>query len=249
MRVSGKEKYVGNTYLNNEGDEFVVLEYNDKYNVLIEFLRTGSTTRATLANLRSGGVRDRFKPSIYGVGVIGDELCYKDYVALPDYVCWKDMLDRVYNQNSIKVRWYSECVVSDSFKYLSLFRDWTEKQIGFGNEGWQLDKDILFKGNKIYSEDTCCFVPKEINCLFTKSNRIRGNLPIGVTKCGNKYAARMNSYGESVYLGKFITSDKAFFAYKTAKEQYIKEVANKWKDQIDPRVYEALMKYQVEITD
>lgn len=249
MRASGKEKYVGNTYLNNDGDEFVVLEYNGKYNVLVEFVRTGSTTRTTLANLRSGGVRDRFKPSIYGVGVIGNELCYKDYVALPDYVCWKDMLDRVYNQNSIKVRWYSECTVSDSFKYLSLFRDWAEKQIGFGNEGWQLDKDILFKGNKVYSEDACCFVPKEINCLFTKSNRIRGNLPIGVTKLGNKYVARMNSYGESVYLGKFITSDKAFFAYKTAKEQHIKDVANKWKDQIDPRVYEALMNYKVEITD
>ena len=36
---------------------------------------------------------------------------------------------------------------------------------------------------------------------------------------------------------------------KIARESYVKEVANKWKDQIDPRVYEALMNYQVEITD
>ena len=47
----------------------------------------------------------------------------------------------------------------------------------------------------------------------------------------------------------FKTPEEAFYVYKEAKETYIKEVANRWKDQIDPRVYEALMKYEVEITD
>ena len=54
---------------------------------------------------------------------------------------------------------------------------------------------------------------------------------------------------QNKYLGLFNTELEAFYAYKQAKETYIKEVANKWKDQIDPRVYNALMKYEVEITD
>ena len=52
-----------------------------------------------------------------------------------------------------------------------------------------------------------------------------------------------------VYLGTFNTPEEAFCAYKEVKEAYIKDVADKWKDRIDPRVYDALMNYQVEITD
>ena len=51
------------------------------------------------------------------------------------------------------------------------------------------------------------------------------------------------------HLGHFNTADQAFQAYKEAKEAYIKEVANKWKNQIDPRVYDALMKWEINIDD
>ena len=55
--------------------------------------------------------------------------------------------------------------------------------------------------------------------------------------------------GQPEYLGLFNTELEAFNAYKQAKESFVKEQANKWKSQIDPRAYEALMNYQVEITD
>ena len=80
---------------------------------------------------------------------------------------------------------------------------------------------------------------------------IRGCYPIGVTK-----HKKMTSFSSSVsidgtmkYLGSFSTPEEAFAAYKEAKEQQIKVVANRWKDQIDPRVYEALMNWEVDITD
>ena len=47
----------------------------------------------------------------------------------------------------------------------------------------------------------------------------------------------------------FKTELEAFNAYKKAKESFVKEQAEKWKGKIDPRAYEALMNYQVEITD
>ena len=56
-------------------------------------------------------------------------------------------------------------------------------------------------------------------------------------------------YSKDGHLGWFSTEIEAFHAYKVAKEAYVKELAEKWKEQIDPRVYEALMKYEVEITD
>ena len=47
----------------------------------------------------------------------------------------------------------------------------------------------------------------------------------------------------------FNTELEAFKAYKTAKETFVKEKVNNWKSQIDPKAYEALMNYTVEITD
>ena len=55
--------------------------------------------------------------------------------------------------------------------------------------------------------------------------------------------------GKSEHLGFFNTEIEAFNAYKVAKEAFVKEQANKYKSQIDPRAYEALMNYTVEITD
>jgi hypothetical protein len=107
------------------------------------------------------------------------------------------------------------------------------------------------KGNKVYSETTCCFVPQEINGLFTLRKNHRGEQPLGVyfNKALLKYSASLSIKGKSVFLGLHQCEESAFLAYKQAKETYIKEVANKWKEQIDPRVYEALINWEVDYND
>ena len=123
---------------------------------------------------------------------------------------------------------------------------------GFGNEGFHLDKDLLVKGNKVYSENTCVFIPREINSMLIKRAASRGKYLIGVHWCNtNKvFVAQVRkNKGKSEHLGIFKTEIEAFKAYKVAKEAFVKEQANKWKSQIDLRAYEALMNYQVEITD
>ena len=113
-----------------------------------------------------------------------------------------------------------------------------------------LDKDIIKKGNKVYSPNTCVFVPHSINTLFVKSNKVRGEYYIGVYKNGNKFEAQLSKgNGKQIPLGLYDTPEEAFLTYKQAKEAYIKEVAEEYKGKIDPRAYEALMKYEVEITD
>ena len=166
-----------------------------------------------------------------------------------EYALWHSMLERCYSKPNLEERpTYIGCSVSDNFKHYHLFHAWCQTQIGFGKGGYQLDKDLLIKGNKLYSEDTCVFIPSVLNLLLTKSTASRGLLPIGVTKAANKFKARCRADGEK-YLGTFDTAELAFNAYKTFKEAYIKEQAELYKDSIDPRAYQAFINYKVNIGD
>ena len=183
---------------------------------------------------------------LYGVGFIGEGV-YNSNKNKNLYTRWKGMLSRCYNE---KIRYkqpsYINCLVDEHWHNFQNFAEWYEKN---HIEGFQLDKDILVKGNKVYSSETCCFVPHEINSLFTGCKSVRGDFPIGVRKNGNKFQAACRIRGIKEVFGEYATTEDAFYKYKTEKEKYIKEVADKWKDLISEQVYQAMYKYQVEITD
>jgi len=170
-----------------------------------------------------------------------------------EYQLWKAMLRRCYSEKERHTRpSYDGCTVSENFKSFDYFYEWCQEQVGFGVNGFALDKDILIKGNKHYSEDTCVFVPKAVNQLLITKNSCRGNYPIGVSfeKSRDKFVAKCNRGARQTFnLGRFNTEIEAFLAYKKAKESYIKVVADNWKQDIDFRVYQALINYRVEITD
>ena len=100
-----------------------------------------------------------------------------------------------------------------------------------------------------YIEDNCLFLPQSLNKLLTKRQLHRGGLPIGVTKSGKNFQAQCSYNGKVKALGTFTTPELAFNAYKTFKEAYIKELAEKYKDTIAPRAYQALLNYEVSIDD
>jgi len=129
------------------------------------------------------------------------------------------------------------------------FIEWAKKQVGYGTGA--LDKDILLKGNKVYCPELCVFVPQAVNSLLIKSNAARGEWPIGVSwnKDREKFAAYLRVNDKNRYLGYFNTPEAAFAAYKQAKEAEARRVAVLYQSVLDPRVYDALMQYSVEITD
>ena len=245
---------VGDVYESKQFGSFEVVEYIDKLNILVKFYNTGFITKSTSHSIRSGGVKDYFAPSVFDVGVRGDKYKItkgKGTLKLLEYDTWYDMLRRCYGDR-YKNSSYEGCTASDNFKYYTFFYEWCNKQVGFGNKGWHLDKDLLVKGNKIYSEDTCVFLPAEINSVLTKTDKLRGKYPIGVHWCNSKkvFVSQINrNKGQQEWLGQFDNPNDAFNAYKDAKENYLKELANKWKGKIDERAYNALMNYKVEITD
>ena len=243
-----KDEYEGKVYPTKSYGDILVLEYINYRDVTVKFLNTGNVRKTATSEIRKGEIRDNEAFPVYTVGIMDLPNELKRGIPPPrEYSIWNGVRQRCYNENTRHLTpSYQEAEMSENFKRYSYFKDWCHNQIGFDQVGWQLDKDILIKGNKIYSEDTCCFVPAEINSLFIKCDRSRGEYPIGVSyhKRVRKYVAKMRKFKENIHLGYFSKPDEAFNAYKQAKEDYIKEVAEKWKDQIDPRVYEALMSYE-----
>ena len=245
---------VGKVCKSTSSGNFKVLKYKDWANVQIQFLNTGYETVAKLNHIKSGCIKDPYVQSVYAIGIIGTKHPVSEGGKdTKEYTLWKNMLQRCYSGNSRnRYPTYEGCKVSDNFKSYEYFYEWCHKQIGFGNQGWHLDKDLLVKGNKVYSEYSCVFIPREINQLLTKSTASRGEYLVGVYyhKGGKAFIARVNkNTGKPEKLGSFATELEAFNSYKTAKEAFVKEQANKYKSQIDPRAYSALMNYTVEITD
>ena len=245
---------VGKVYKSKSSGDFKILKYNDSRNVVIQFLKTGFETVARLDHIKSGEVKDPYSPSVFDVGIVGTN--YPATVngrITKEYNRWHSMLERCYSDTfKKKYLTYEGCEASENFKSYEYFYEWCNKQIGFNNEGWHLDKDLLVKGNKVYSEDSCVFLPQEINKILTKRTTSRGEYLIGIywSKTHKAFKAQVGkNKGGREYLGCFKTEIEAFNAYKQAKESFIKEQANKWKLQIDERAYNALMNYTVEITD
>lgn len=169
---------------------------------------------------------------------------------LREYDIWKSLLSRCYNHKCQQEKpTYIGCSASENFKNYSYFYEWCQKQIGFNQVWYQLDKDLILRGNKIYSENTCLFIPNELNTLLISRKAARGDLPLGVSATQNKFITHCRTDKPSHHIGIFNTPEEAFQAYKEVKEAFIKRQAEKWRNFIDPRAYEALMCYEVLITD
>ena len=244
---------VGRVCKSKSSGDFKILKYNGTANVEIQFLKTRYEMVAHLGHIKNGNVKDPHLPSVFGVGLLGTKYPSEvSGVKTKEYVLWAGMLRRCYSEGFKKQHLtYKDCEVSDKFKSYEYFYEWCHKQVGFNKE-WHLDKDLLIKGNKVYSESTCVFIPQEINKVLVKRGALRGEHLIGVSwnKKANAFVARVSkNKGKSEHLGYFNTEIEAFDAYKVAKEAFVKEQAEKYKSQIDIRAYEALMNYTVEITD
>ena len=249
--IKSKELYEFSEFKTNTSGYCTVVEYNNFNDVVVKFSNTGSSVRTSICKLKQGKVKDYSAPSVYGVGVLGKNF-KRGSKDDKTYQLWADMLERCYSEKLHKKHpTYRTCKVSDKFKDYEYFTKWCHSQIGFNNDTWTLDKDLLIKGNKIYSEDTCCFIPQELNKVLVKSDKIRGDNLIGVYYCKRKrkYKATLSVSGKTTSLGHYNTEFEAFIAYKDGKEEHIKSLAEKWKDKIDVRVYEALMNWSIEITD
>ena len=192
------------------------------------------------------------KPVMYGVGYHG--LLYTNSDC-ESYKRWHYMMNRCYSRAVHELQpEYEECTVCEEWLNYSNFKLWYDEHIvacKVLGADFELDKDILIKGNKEYSPETVCLVPKLVNSLFTNGKKNRGNYPLGVyyEKEKNKYRACMSFMGDRIKLGTFGTVEDAFARYKEYKEDFIKDIAEQYKEKIPDKIYQSMMNWQVEITD
>ena len=177
-----------------------------------------------------------------------------------EYDAWNSIFKRCYSKSVKENRpTYINKVVCKDWVLYSKFLSWIQSQENYNkwlnNEGWCIDKDILQKGNVEYCAEKCLLVPEYVNCLFVKCDSHRGKYPVGVyyDKDSGKYKAQCQNPFDKKYknLGRFNTVEEAFKCYKDYKEKLIKEMAIKeyGVGNITKQCYDAMMKYEVEITD
>lgn len=145
---------------------------------------------------------------------------------------------RCYNE---KYRWknpsYVGCCVCEEWHIFDNFRGWVNGQDYVGKE---IDKDLLSKGNKVYSPDTCVLVDKKINLFLVGTEKVKGEYPIGVdlNKKNGKFRARCwNNDGTRTHIGYYNTPEEAHEAWRAHKHKLACKLAD---EQTDLRVAEAL---------
>lgn len=237
-----------------------IIEYNSSEDIVVEFQDSYRLKVHTqYCNFKIGNVRNPYYPSVYGVGITGKKYPISiDCELTREYVMWHSMLCRCFD-NKFKMAQpaYNNVTCCEEWLNFENFYEWLHSQENFekwyNGKRWALDKDIIVKGNKIYSPETCCLVPQNVNCLLLKREASRGDLPLGVKRIGNKFQAvcRNPFTNKTERLGRYKTLEEAFFIYKEKREGYIKQVAEIEYNagNITRKCYDALMQYEIEITD
>lgn len=182
--------------------------------------------------LKDGCINDTNYPVTYKGG--------DKTIQCPFYNKWARMRERCFNEALHKRRpTYVGTKLCDEWRYYSNFRAWMETQDW---EGKELDKDLLIKGNKLYSPETCVFVSRMVNTFLNDAGGIRGNFMIGATfsKAANRFTANCNNpfTGKLVYLGLFDTELEAHLVWKSYKHNMAEKLAEL---ETDPRIINALL--------
>lgn len=241
---------------NNQGCLMKIVEYNSNKSIIVEFQDEYKfKTNTSYKNFKEGIVRNKYFKCIFNIGCIGDSISKINGIHKNSYRMWYNMMFRCYNKKAQeKNKNYKPCYVCDEWLCYENFEKWyNENYYEVDNEVMSLDKDILIHNNIIYSPNTCLIIPQKINSIFIKAKSTRGEYPIGVYKYEKykkkKFIAYSNKNNKRYFLGYYKTPEEAFQAYKEFKEDYIKEIANEYKNRIPEKVYNALINYEVLYTD
>ena len=255
----------GEENINNFGSKMIITKYIDNKHIDVYFPEYDWTFKdMAYSKFHSGGVKCPYEPRYYGMGYLGEGIFKTTINGIHtiEFADWKSILHRCYSEKSLrKNKSYEDAFVSNEFLCFQNYAQWrSENYYEVPGERMHLDKDILHKGNKVYGRDTCIFVPQRINELFVKQQSKRGKYPIGVRidkRRNHLYSSiriiDVNGVPHNKYLGRYETPEEAFYAYKYAKENYIKEVIDSYEGKIPEPFYSklktAMYNYKIEIDD
>lgn len=241
---------IGDVFENKYGQYKVISKLAGKTKV--KFFTTGFECDFYDVIVRKNQVKDYMIPTVHGVGYYGAPTVNDcDDTKKTVTKLWLGMMTRCYDQNySAAFPAYANCSVIEDWHNLQNFKAWVVDQIsqGFYQEGWELDKDLLTQGSKLYSPETCVFLPGRLNQLQQVKKKSQYNYLPGVNfdKQKNKFKAEVNFNGKRYYLPRSESELECFLSYKHLKEQLVQNDAENWKGKIQPRAYECLKNYSLD---
>lgn len=244
-----KDKIIENkVYKTNNYGDIIVIKYFNARDVLIRFIDTSYEKHVPAVDIRRGSIRDPFAKTVEGIGFsgVGEYLQAINGKHLRVNIIWKAILYRCYNKNSLeKNATYKGCTVDEKWHNFQNFAGWYYENYPSDGKVYELDKDLKVIGNKIYSENTCLFIPHNINTFITqRCNALSPNL-IGTSYRVNykKYIARCGNpvTGKRENLGYFNTELEAHLAWRKRKSEIAHELAMQQKN---PDVRDALLRWK-----
>lgn len=252
MADSKKDERFGMTNINKYGSELKIIRYGNARDIDVLITTKDSKEyifkNRSFSDFKKGDITSPYDRKLYGVGYLGIgkfNVTDDNGEITKEYRTWNDMIRRGYSKKlKNRNKTYKDVFVCEEWHDFQNFAKWfNENYYEIENERVDLDKDILVKGNKIYSPETCCFVPSKINTLFTF--RQNENEFPGVSIKDNGYQVTVGCKNKSKYLGFFKTKEEAFEVYKKRKEEIIKQIADEYKDKIPSHLYQTLYEYKI----
>ena len=216
---------VGSIHPTRSSGDVVVTKYNGVSDLTIRFINTETIlSNVSGSNLRKGLVSDPNTPSLCEIGYIGSgPYSFKENIVA--YRRWCAMICRVYRPTTERIkRSYEDCSVDPRWHNFQNFAEWYQQQPYNNQSGYELDKDLILEGNKVYGPETCCLIPSVLNLAITfiKTNR----LAIGVFKEGNKFVAETRMKSSLVRrLGVYDNLEDAKYRYLEFRWSYIMTLA------------------------
>jgi len=234
----------GEEYVTNEGYPIKVIEYINRRDCTIQFQNGHIIKNIDFTSVRNGSIKNPFHPSIYNIGYfgLGTHKSSTNNKKTKTYTTWKSMLSRCYEIKHLNnYPTYKDVTVCKEWHNFQNFVAWFEENWKpWMDSSWHLDKDVICKECKIYSPETCAFIPLQINLIGFKEDKIT-TIPMRkdkyVVQCSNKELKKV--------IKCFDNKNEAVLFYKEIKESHIKSLAEEWKNLIDKRVYNILNNYKV----
>ena len=172
----------GTIHITRNSGEIKIVNYERDSSVIVEFVETKTRIKTCAGNIRKGTIKDRMKPSVLGVGFLG----YGKYktankrIHTNEYVAWRNMIARCYDESlRNKYPTYHDCTVCDDWLNFQNFARWYQDNVPNNYECWEVDKDILNDGNRVYSPETCKFALKLENIRKAKCVEVSAVSPCG----------------------------------------------------------------------
>lgn len=245
-KIKSRKELEGKTFVNKYSEKFIVKEYIDNTNVVIEY-EDGTRVSCPSENIRQGNTPNPMRVVVCGIGYhgIGNHRIAENGNKTIEYIKWHGMLYRVYQGNNSDCKstaCYNGVSVSDKWYNFQNFAEWFKENKALYSKDFNLclDKDLFGYRSKMYSEDTCCLLPYELNIAIQI-----GENNVCLDKQRNTWITTISTNGRrpSRHLGRFKTREEALNNYFVAKNKDISDLAVSYKDFIPEVVFNALFNF------